>query len=102
MSETRIVTVAKELPKYCRSTQEILPFLAVWLADEDERFRRKAVKIFEGAAVDNRYGIMNIEEVFTATSFEEKNAIYVREVKTTRKSSFTKSIATKRMGSRPL
>lgn len=81
MSETRIVAVAKELPEYCRTTKDILPFVDLWLADEDERFRRKVVKIFEGAAVDKRYGIMNIEEVFTATSFEEKNAIYVREVK---------------------
>ncbi len=81
MSETRIVAVAKELPQYCRTTKDILPFVDLWLADEDERFRRKVVKIFEGAAVDKRYGIMNIEEVFTTTSFEEKNAIYVREVK---------------------
>lgn len=81
MNETRIVTVAKELPQYCRSTDDIIPFVELWLADEDERFRRKVVKIFEGAAVDKRYGIMNIEEVFTATSFEEKNIIYVREVK---------------------
>ncbi len=81
MNETRIVTVAKELPTYCRSTDEILPFVELWLSDEDERFRRKVVKIFEGAAVDRRYGIMNIEEVFTASSFEAKNAIYVREVK---------------------
>lgn len=81
MSETRIVTVAKELPKYCRSTEEIIPFVNLWLGNEDERFRRKVVKIFEGAAVDKRYGIMSIEEVFTRTSFEEKNAIYVREVK---------------------
>lgn len=81
MSETRIVSVAKELPEYCRTTKDILPFVDLWLANEDERFRRKVVKIFEGAAVDKRYGIMNIEEVFTATSFEEKNAIYVREVK---------------------
>lgn len=81
MNETRIVTVAKALPEYCRNTSEILPFVKLWLADEDERFQRKVVKIFEGAAVDKRYGIMNIEEVFTATSFEEKNAIYIREVK---------------------
>jgi len=81
MNETRIVTVAKELPEHCRSTADIIPFVKMWLANEDERFRRKVVKIFEGAAVDKRYGIMNIEEVFTATSFEAKNAIYVREVK---------------------
>ncbi len=92
MNETRIVTVAKELPKYCRSTDDIIPFVEAWLSDEDERFRRKVVKIFEGAAVDKRYGIMNIEEVFTATSFEEKNAIYVREVKKLGKSVLQKAL----------
>ncbi|MGF1560181.1 MAG: type III polyketide synthase [Flavobacteriaceae bacterium] len=81
MSDTRIVAVTKELPEHSRTTAEILPFVDLWLGDEDERFRRKVIKIFEGAAVDKRYGIMNIEEVFTATSFEAKNAIYVREIK---------------------
>ena len=93
MSETRIVAVAKELPQYCRTTKDILPFVDLWLADEDERFRRKVVKIFEGAAVDKRYGIMNIEEVFTATSFEEKNAIYVREVKKLGKNVLLKALS---------
>ena len=76
----RITTVAKELPPYFRETKTILPFVNEWLGDKEERFRRKVIKIFEGAAVDRRYGIMSIEEVFTATSFEEKNDIYVREV----------------------
>lgn len=81
MSEIRIKTVAKALPAYCRETKDILPFVSHWLGDQDSRFQRKVIKIFEGAAVDTRYGIMDIEEVFTATSFEEKNDIYVREVK---------------------
>ncbi|MFX0556925.1 type III polyketide synthase [Maribacter sp. CXY002] len=81
MSNTKIVGVTKELPPYCRETKDIIPFVDFWLQDKDERFRRKVVKIFEGAAVDKRYGIMPIEDVFLATSFEEKNAIYVREAK---------------------
>jgi len=81
MNDIRIKTVAKQLPKYSRATADIIPFVNVWLANQDERFQRKVVKIFEGAAVDKRYSIMNPEEVFTATSFEEKNAIYAREVK---------------------
>ncbi|MGB5237229.1 MAG: 3-oxoacyl-[acyl-carrier-protein] synthase III C-terminal domain-containing protein [Flavobacteriaceae bacterium] len=81
MSETRIHTVTKQLPKFSNSTSEILPFVADWLADQDERFRRKVLKIFEGAAVDKRYGIMDVKSVFTPTSFEEKNTIYVREAK---------------------
>ena len=81
MNNTRIVAVTKELPEHCRETKDILPFVDLWLQGQEERFRRKVVKIFEGAAVDKRYGIMPIEEVFLATSLEEKNAIYVREAK---------------------
>ncbi|MCM5663267.1 type III polyketide synthase [Galbibacter mesophilus] len=81
MSEVRITAVAKELPPFERKTEDIIPFVELWLGNQDERFRRKVIKIFEGAAVDKRYGIMDVEEVFTATSFEEKNNIYIREVK---------------------
>ncbi|WP_445452406.1 type III polyketide synthase [Flavobacterium sp. 25HG05S-40] len=75
-----IIAVAKELPKYSRTTEEILPLLEGWLIGQDERFIRKVKKIFEGAMVDKRYSIMDPLEVFTNTSFEERNAIYVREV----------------------
>jgi len=81
MNEARIVTVAKALPPYSRSTDEILPYVAKWLSDQEERFRRKVLKIFEGAAVDTRYGIMDIAEVFRPTSFEAKNRIYVEQVR---------------------
>ncbi|WP_299436332.1 type III polyketide synthase [uncultured Aquimarina sp.] len=77
----KITTVAKQLPQYVRETKEIIPFVSQWLTGQEDRFRRKVLKIFENAAVDKRYGIMSIEEVFTATSFEEKNDIYIREVK---------------------
>lgn len=76
----KIHTVAKQLPKYSRTTAEIIPFLDTWLAGQDERFIRKVKKIFEGAAVDKRYSIMDPIEVFTNTSFEERNTIYVREI----------------------
>ncbi|PAM96221.1 type III polyketide synthase [Flavobacterium sp. IR1] len=76
----KITTVAKQLPKYSRTTEDILPLLDGWLDGQDERFIRKVKKIFEGAAVDKRYSIMEPNEVFTATSFEEKNDIYCREV----------------------
>ncbi|HJT74067.1 MAG TPA: hypothetical protein VJ720_08615, partial [Chitinophaga sp.] len=76
----RIQAVAKALPEYTRTTDEIMPFLDLWLSGQEERFARKVKKIFENAAVDRRYSIMSPEEVFTKTSFEEKNDIYVREV----------------------
>ena len=75
----KIKTVAKQLPPYSRKTADILPFIETWLAGQDERFIRKVVKIFENAGVDKRYSIMSPEEVFTSTSFEQKNEIYIRE-----------------------
>ncbi len=77
----KIVKVQKELPKYSRETAQVLPLVESWLEGQDDRFRRKILKIFEGAGVDKRYSIMKPEEVFTATSFEDKNDIYDREVK---------------------
>ncbi len=81
--DVKIVGVAKQLPRYMRKTKEILPFVSQWLSNsgEDDRYKRKVLKIFENAAVDKRYGIMSIEEVFSATSFEEKNNIYIEETK---------------------
>jgi len=75
----KIMTVAKALPKYTRNTKEIIPYLKLWLADQDDRFRRKIIKIFENAGVDKRYSIMDAESVFSNTSFEEKNDLYEKE-----------------------
>ncbi|MDP5199855.1 type III polyketide synthase [Flavobacterium sp. DG2-3] len=76
----KIVTAVKQLPQYSRTTEEILPLVEVWLEGQEERFVKKVKKIFEGASVDKRYSIMEPTEVFTATSFEEKNDIYSREM----------------------
>ena len=76
----KITSVAKQLPKYTRETKDIIPYLNVWLSGQEERFQRKVIKLFENAGVDRRYSIMDAEEVFLKTSFEEKNEIYSREV----------------------
>ncbi|HTN38993.1 MAG TPA: 3-oxoacyl-[acyl-carrier-protein] synthase III C-terminal domain-containing protein [Arachidicoccus sp.] len=76
----KITTVAKVLPKYTKTTEEILPFLDLWLAGQEDRFARKVKKIFENAGVDRRYSIMPAEAVFTDTSFEKRNNIYKKEV----------------------
>ncbi|MDN3723492.1 type III polyketide synthase [Aequorivita sp. SDUM287046] len=76
----KIIKVAKQLPKYSRETAEVIPFVKQWMHAQDERFQRKVIKIFEGAGVDKRYSIMDPVEVFTNTSFEERNAIYAREI----------------------
>ncbi|RZL37048.1 MAG: type III polyketide synthase [Pedobacter sp.] len=75
----KIKAVSKALPEYSRATAEIVPFLDVWLKDQDDRFIKKVKKIFEGASVDRRYSIMSPEEVFSDLNFEERNDIYIRE-----------------------
>lgn len=88
----KIISVAKQLPEYYRETKDIIPFVKLWMQDQEPRFQRKVIKLFEGAAVDKRYSIMNPEEVFTATSFEEKNNIYKREVTILAEKSLLKSL----------
>jgi alkylresorcinol/alkylpyrone synthase len=76
----KIKCVTKVTPKYYKETKDILPFVEGWLSGQDERLRRKTIKIFEGAGVDKRYSIMDPIEVFTKASFEDRNLIYKREV----------------------
>ncbi|WP_188406583.1 type III polyketide synthase [Psychroflexus salis] len=88
----KITSAVSQLPEYSKTTAEVIPFVELWLANEDDRFRRKVVKLFEGAGVDQRYSIMDPEEVFTATSFEDKNKIYEREAKSLGKKVLQKAL----------
>lgn len=88
----KIISVAKQLPQYTRETKDIIPYVKLWMSNQEERFQRKVVKLFEGAGVDRRYSIMDAEEVFLNTSFEEKNDIYVREVTKLASASLKKSL----------
>lgn len=72
----KIITVATALPQFSRKTEEIIPFLDFWLDGKDERFVRKAKKIFEGAMVNERYSIMSPEQVFSKMTFEARNQLY--------------------------
>lgn len=81
MNKVSIHSVATQPPKYSQRTEETIPLLKNWLKDEDERYIRKAEKIFEGAQVNQRYAIMPPEEVFTKTSFEDKNSLYKEAAK---------------------
>ncbi|MFB0937326.1 MAG: type III polyketide synthase [Urechidicola sp.] len=88
----KITSVATQLPPYTRSTEEIIPFLKVWLTGQEERYQRKVIKLFENAGVERRYSIMDAEEVFLHTSFEEKNDIYKRESIKMAEGALTKSL----------
>src|SRR5699024_8038147 len=80
MAAIRITSVSKELPKYYRKTEDIIPMVKEWMSGQEDRFRRKAIKIMEGAEVDSRYSIMDPEQVFNNPSFGERNDIYKEEI----------------------
>lgn len=88
----KITAVAKQLPKYTRPTAEIIPWVKMWMSGQEERFQRKVIKLFENAGVDRRYSIMDAEEVFLKTSFEEKNDIYVKETTDLAEKSLVKAL----------
>ncbi|MAT89544.1 MAG: type III polyketide synthase [Flavobacteriaceae bacterium] len=87
-----IPAVAKQLPPFTRNTSEILPFVETWMEGQDNRFKRKVLKIFEGAGVDRRYSIMDAPDVFEHTSFEARNDAYVAAMKTLGKQSLEKAL----------
>lgn len=74
---TRIVHMETLRPDYTYSTQEIMETAdRMWLKDVDKLTRRKALKILEGANIDQRSIVVDLETVFSDLSFEEKNNIY--------------------------
>jgi predicted naringenin-chalcone synthase len=76
-----IKAAAKALPEYTRDTSEILPYISLWMEGQEERYRRKVLKIFEQAGVDRRYSIMDAQQVFHPYSLEERNNIYAEGMK---------------------
>jgi len=88
----KITSIATQLPPFTRSTAEIIPYLKTWMAGQESRFQRKVIKLFEGAAVDRRYSIMDAEDVFRKTSFEEKNEFYKKETIKLAEGALTKAL----------
>jgi len=74
----KIKTVAKQLPPYTRTTEEIIPYVKAWLSGQEERFQRKVIKIINNAQIDQRYSIIDAEDMFVPRSFEEKNKLYIQ------------------------
>lgn len=75
----KILASAIELPEFSRTTDDILPYINDWLSDQPKRLQDKVLRIFKYAEVDRRFSIMDIDEVFRETSFEEKNDLYVKK-----------------------
>ena len=75
----KILTTAIELPEYNKPTSEILHDMERHLEGQDERFKKKVLRIFKYAQVDHRYSIMPADQVLANRTFEEKNDYYIQE-----------------------
>lgn len=75
----KILSSSKVVPEFSRTTADILPYIDKWLEGQTQRFRDKVLRIFKYAEVDKRYSIMDIDEVFRETSFEEKNDFFIEK-----------------------
>lgn len=71
-----LLSVAHACPPHTRSTEELLPFVGLWLHAQPERFREKVLRLFKYSGVERRYSIFAAEEVFTSLSFAARNRIY--------------------------
>ncbi len=78
MQHPKILATAIELPAHTKTTDEIIEDFERHLADQPERLRRKVSRIFKYAQVDQRYAIMDAEQVLAPLSFEEKNDYYIK------------------------
>ena len=72
----KILACSIALPEFTKSTDQIIEDMERHLVGQDERFKKKVLRIFKYAQVDRRYSIMSAEEVLAQLSFEEKNDIY--------------------------
>lgn len=81
MSKTpiKILSTGIQLPQFSRTTDDILPYIDKWLDGQPQRLKDKVLRIFKYAEVDKRYSIMDIDEVFRETSFEEKNDFFIEK-----------------------
>ena len=89
---TKIISVAKQLPFYSKETKDIIPYVKNWMKGQDKRFKRKVLKLFKGSGVKRRYSIMDVDEVFSKSSFEEKNNIYISQATKLAEQSLQKSL----------
>ncbi len=75
----KILATAIELPEYTKPTEEIIADMERHLEGQDERFKKKILRIFKYAQVDRRYSIASADMVLAQRSFEEKNDHYIEK-----------------------
>lgn len=76
----KIVSVATATPKYRYSIKEIINYTENWTKGQPDLLRKKIIRIFEAAQIDQKFSILPIEQIFSPMSLEEKNNYYKNAV----------------------
>ena len=88
----KVLATATALPPHTKPTDEIMEDMEKHLADADDRFRKKVLRIFKYAQVDQRYSIMPAEMVLANLSLEERNDYYTEKAKILSSQVFQKAL----------
>jgi alkylresorcinol/alkylpyrone synthase len=77
---SQIKTVATIIPEFTYDTPQIIEAAdRLWLKQVDPAARRLALKVMEGAEINQRSSAYPLEVVFGDLSFREKNDLYIKK-----------------------
>lgn len=76
MVSSKIISVATINPEYSYKTDQIIDHIKNWAKEQPEMYRKKIVRIFEGAQIQRKFCILPIEKILSPMSFAEKNNHY--------------------------
>lgn len=78
---TKVLSTAIAVPDHHYKIDEIIPWVEKWLSGADEMLKRKVVKIYKGAGINERSSVIPIEKIFSPMSVKEKNDLYIEHAK---------------------
>ena len=76
MLNSKILSIACITPPYHASVDNMTEYAQTWVAEQDPDFQAKVNKIFRKAAVESRYTVVPLSQIFSPMTLDAKNAIY--------------------------
>ena len=76
---SKILSTAVALPPYSVTQEESLAYVDKWVQHMPDRERRKILKIFKYAQVDQRYTVRDMDHILQGESFEDRNNVYIEQ-----------------------
>ena len=80
MSSPKILSIACVTPPHYTSHAEFITQAEVWLQNQPQEVRNKALSIFQNANVNGRYTVLPLNQVFAPMTLDAKNGFYRQAV----------------------